>query len=236
MSDVDQVLLRMQTDYDFYLAVRLDPEEALGPFDLDDNERAAFAEPESRAMWRLLAARSGNQPAASRERALLDLPVADELGTPDLDPPRPLGPFPPDPPPPDPPPPPPDPPPPPPDPPQPPIEIPPPHIVIPPPSIVIPPIDTPVPPPSPVVSPTPFVPAPLPFGGPPSPPPLPFFGMLVTKTEDGDGDIVVDVVEDPASFTTEEVSQAVEAIRAAETPEDRLAATEHLMEVMPWRR
>ncbi|MEP6851443.1 MAG: hypothetical protein ABJA87_02090 [bacterium] len=53
MSDVDQVLARMETDLGFRLAVRSDPRRALAAFDLDDEERAAF-DSSGTALWSLV--------------------------------------------------------------------------------------------------------------------------------------------------------------------------------------
>jgi hypothetical protein len=55
MSDFKEILDRVQTDYDFYLSLRSNPNEALAPFTLSDEERAALTV-ETRALWRLILA------------------------------------------------------------------------------------------------------------------------------------------------------------------------------------
>ncbi|MFN2448078.1 MAG: hypothetical protein ABR606_21150 [Vicinamibacterales bacterium] len=53
MSDVDQVLARMETDYDFYLAVRGNPWRALSSFELSSDDVEAFAQ-SGVSLWSLV--------------------------------------------------------------------------------------------------------------------------------------------------------------------------------------
>jgi hypothetical protein len=45
-NDVKAALARIQTDYDFYVACQSDPQTALADYELTDEERAAFGDPD----------------------------------------------------------------------------------------------------------------------------------------------------------------------------------------------
>jgi hypothetical protein len=53
MSEIDQVLARVETDYDFYLAVRSDPRGALASFQLSSDEVEVFAQ-SGMPLWSLV--------------------------------------------------------------------------------------------------------------------------------------------------------------------------------------
>jgi hypothetical protein len=53
MSDIRRVLARMESDFDFYLAVVGDPRAALAPFTLNQEEVEAFAHP-GMPLWNLV--------------------------------------------------------------------------------------------------------------------------------------------------------------------------------------
>lgn len=53
MSDLRQVLVRSQTDFEFNLAVLSDPDQALASYTLSESERAAFTG-ERMELWNLI--------------------------------------------------------------------------------------------------------------------------------------------------------------------------------------
>ena len=69
MSDVDQVLARVESDFDFYLAVRANPGDALAGFDLSSDERRAFAE-HGEPLWRVVLTHTASGPSAAPDGGL----------------------------------------------------------------------------------------------------------------------------------------------------------------------
>jgi hypothetical protein len=59
MSDVEPVIARIETDFDFHLAVQRDPEQALASYNLSDKERQAFAQPGA-PLWGLVLSRGAD--------------------------------------------------------------------------------------------------------------------------------------------------------------------------------
>jgi hypothetical protein len=54
MSDFAFVVRRIETDYDFELAVRATPDRTLGQYDLTEQERRAFGNPSNIALWQMV--------------------------------------------------------------------------------------------------------------------------------------------------------------------------------------
>lgn len=75
MTQLDEVLARMQTDFDFYFAVRADAEAALAPYDLSDDERTALAQPGTERVWGVVAKRSEAIRREGIEPAFLAVPI-----------------------------------------------------------------------------------------------------------------------------------------------------------------
>lgn len=69
MSDIDRVLARIETDFDFYLAVRGDPQRAFAPFELSRDERDALAH-SGRPLWSLVLRHISRGPTDSPDGGL----------------------------------------------------------------------------------------------------------------------------------------------------------------------
>jgi hypothetical protein len=69
MSDIDQVLARIETDFDFYLAVVGDARRALAAFELSSEELEAFVHP-GQPLWGLVLTHTARGPAETPDGGL----------------------------------------------------------------------------------------------------------------------------------------------------------------------
>ena len=69
MRDIDGVLTRIESDFDFYLAVRRDPRRTLDPFELSSDAMEAFVQ-SGMSLWSLVLRRTARDPTDTPDGGL----------------------------------------------------------------------------------------------------------------------------------------------------------------------